>query len=143
MEKNSFFSRCVRWLKNAEMFARPSKQLPGKWELFEYYTESGENLIHKKAEQLKEEHLHAHIEFLEDGNFLSASNLPENIFHEEEPFTWSIAKNFLTLIHKNDFRNNKKFQFAISKQTLKLLQKYSSGKILFFGFFRKVNQEKN
>lgn len=125
------------------MFARPSKQLPGKWELYEYYTESGEKLIHKEKVQLQAEQLFSRIEFLEDSNFLSDSNLPENIFQGEETFTWSVARNFVTLIHKNDFRNNKEFQFAISKQTLKLLQKDNLGKILFFGFFRKVSEAKN
>lgn len=125
------------------MFVRPSKQLPGKWELYEYYTESGEKLIHKEKVQLQAEQLFSRIEFLEDSNFLSDSNLPENIFQGEETFTWSVARNFVTLIHKNDFRNNKEFQFAISKQTLKLLQKDNLGKIVFFGFFRKVSEAKN
>lgn len=125
------------------MFARPSKQLPGKWELYEYYTESGEKLIHKEKVQLQAEQLFSRIEFLEDSNFLSDSNLPENIFQGEETFTWSVTRNFVTLIHKNDFRNNKEFQFAISKQTLKLLQKDNLGKIVFFGFFRKVSEAKN
>lgn len=124
------------------MFARPSKQLPGKWELFEYYTESGKELIHKKEEQLRDENLYSRIEFLEANKFSSDSNLPENIFHDEEPFIWSVAKNYVTLIHKNDFRNNQEFQFAISHQTLKLLQKDSFGKIVFFGFFRKLNEVK-
>jgi hypothetical protein len=125
------------------MFARPSKQLAGKWELYEYYSESEEKLIHKEKVQLQAEQLFSRIEFLEDSNFLSDSNLPENIFQGEEPFTWSVARNFVTLVHKNDFRNNKDFQFAISKQTLKLLQKDQLGKIVFFGFFRKLNDAKN
>jgi hypothetical protein len=124
------------------MFARPSKQLPGKWELYEYYTEPEGNLIHKEKVQLQEENLQAQIEFLQDGNFLSNSNLPENIFHDEEPFNWSVVKNFVTLIHESDFRNNEEFQFAIEKQTLKLLQKDSFGKIVFFGFFKKVSEAK-
>jgi hypothetical protein len=112
--------------------------LPGKWELYEYYTEPGENLIHKKEAQIKKEKLFAQFEFLEDEKFLHNSNLPAEIIKLEGVYSWSISKNFITLIHEKDFRDNKELQFAIVKDTLKLLKKDSFGKIEFFGFFRKA-----
>lgn len=124
------------------MFARPSKQLPGEWVLFEYYTEPEQELIHKKEDQLKEEQLFLIINFTENGNFRFNTNLPTDIFSEEGDFSWSVAKNFITLIHPIDFRKNLEFQFAIERGMLKLLKKDSFGKIILFGFFRKKAAEK-
>jgi hypothetical protein len=137
MKIKAVFSKIVYWLKTSEMFARPSKQLPGEWNLFEYYTEPGEELIHKQEEQLKAEQLFLKIEFSENGGFSHQTNLPLNFVTDEGNFTWSIAKNYITLIHPDDFRNNQEFQFAIEKGNLKILKKDSFGKIILFGFFRK------
>ncbi|WP_175552442.1 lipocalin family protein [Tangfeifania diversioriginum] len=119
------------------MFARPSKQLPGQWNLFEYYTEPGKELIHKQEEQLKEEQLFLRLEFSENADFSYETNLPINFIAEEGNLTWSIAKNFITLIHRDDFRKNQEFQFAIENGVLKILKKDTFGKIILFGFFRK------
>jgi len=143
MKKDSFFSRCIQWLKNSEMFARPSKQLPGKWELYEFYTEPGEELIHKDEVKLKEEQLYIKLVFSENGEFNCDSNLPGDFISDDGSYSWSVSKNFLTLIHEEDFRNNEEFQFAIATGTLKLLKKDDFGKIILFGFFRKVAEVNN
>ena len=51
MKKITAFTNFLNWIKTTEMFARPSKQLPGKWDLFEYYIEKDGDLIHIKEEQ--------------------------------------------------------------------------------------------
>lgn len=124
------------------MFARPSKQLPGEWKLFEYYTEPDEELIHKQEKELKNEQLFMKITFSESGDFSYDTNLPVDFITAGSNFTWSIAKNYLTLIHPNDFRKNQEFQFAIEKGVLKILKKDTFGKIILFGFFRKSANEK-
>ncbi|MGM0620338.1 MAG: lipocalin family protein [Bacteroidota bacterium] len=142
MKIKAVFSKIVYWLKTSEMFARPSKQLPGQWNLFEYYTEPEKELIHKHEEQLKEDKLFLKIEFSENGKFNYDSNLPVNFITNNGDFNWSIAKNYITLIHADDFRKNQEFQFAIEKDVLKILKKDSFGKIILFGFFRKTAGKK-
>jgi hypothetical protein len=142
MRVATVFSTFVSWLKSTEMFARPSKQLPGEWKLFEFYTEPEKELIHKQEKQLKDENLFLNVEFAENGTFNYTTNLQVEFISEEGSFTWSIAKNFITLIHNSDFRKNQEFQFAIEKGVLKILKKDSFGKIILFGFFRKKGAEK-
>lgn len=125
------------------MFNRPSKQLPGQWKLFEYYAEPGEELIHKKEKQLKDEQLFFNIEFSENGDFTYDTNLPVDFITTGRSFTWSISKNYLTLIHPDDFRKNQELQFAIEKGVLKILKKDTFGKIILFGFFQKRTEENN
>ncbi len=66
---NKFYHAVLNWLKSTEMFARPSKQIPGKWELVEYYIEKGNELLNIKEEQLKANSEFWHIEFTPDFNF--------------------------------------------------------------------------
>ena len=138
MEKKSVFNAFLSWLKSSEMFIRPSKQLPGKWNLFEYYFDSSEELLHFDDKQLKAKNEFWVIEFSED-NFRHQCNLPNPTVSKIESGSWNTSKNYLTLIHSADFRNNVEFQFAIEKGNLKLLKKDVHGKIEFFGFFRKEN----
>lgn len=142
MKAETVFSTILSGLKTFEMFARPSKQLPGEWMLFEYYTEPGEELIHKQENELKDEQLFLKIAFSGKRNFSYKTNLPVNFVADEGDFTWSISKNYITLIHPNDFRKNQEFQFAIEKGVLKILKKDSFGKIILFGFFRKPPAKK-
>lgn len=137
MKLNSLFSKILNWLQSTEMFARPSKQLPGKWQLFEYYFEPEKELDHITEEQLKAENQSWDIEFAEDEKYFHKSNLSVSLISTIENGTWSISKNFITLIHPQEFRNNVEFQFAIEKGDLKILKKDEFGKIEFFGFFRK------
>ncbi len=137
MEKKTVFSTLMNWLRSTEMFARPSKLLPGKWQLFEYYMDSEDELLNFKAEVLKANSQSLQIEIEETNQFLFRVNLPVPIFQNIEKGEWSISKNFVSFIDSTDFRNTIELQFAFEKGNLKLLKKDGFGKIEFFGFFRK------
>lgn len=139
MEKKTGISAIMNWLGTTEMFARPSKQLPGKWQLFEYYVDTDEKLLNFNEELLKNNKMVMTIEFNENGKFVRESNLPISIIQNIEAGEWSIYKNFISLIHPKNFRNNVEFQFACEKGKLKLLKKDKLGKIEFFGFFKSIN----
>ena len=55
MKKKFIFTSVLSWLKSTEMFVRPSKQVPGKWQLMEYYTETENELRNITENQLKAE----------------------------------------------------------------------------------------
>lgn len=137
MEKKSVFVTFFSWLKTTEMFARPSKLLPGKWQLFEYYMDTDSELCHIEEDKLKTADEKWLLEFSEE-MVVHQSNLSIPLIAGIENGTWSLAKNFITFIHPKDFRKNIEFQFAIEKNILKLLRKDGFGKIEFFGFFRKL-----
>jgi hypothetical protein len=139
MNKKSLFHSFVYWLESTEMFARPSRKVPGKWQLFEYFTEPSGELIHVKEEQLKKENSFWEIEFEEDGRFRQKSGLTIKFQEGLESCKWSLSRNFITFINPDDFRRNDEFQFAIVNDDLKLLKKDETGKILFFGFFRRLD----
>jgi hypothetical protein len=138
MKSKISFSTLLNWLKTTEMFARPSRKLPGKWKLQEYYFEPGEELVNIKENQVKAENLFWEIEFTAEEQYIHRTNLPVPLIAGLTSGYWSRSRNFITLIHPKDFRNNVEFQFAIEKETLKLLKKDRFGKIEFFGFFRKT-----
>ena len=137
MGKKSVFLILARWIKSFEGNIWPSKQLPGRWELTEYYIEPEGQLINIKEEQIRKEAGGWEIEFSED-NFIQHNYPAIHSLVEIENGTWSVSRNFITLIHPKDFRKNFEFQFAIEKGQLKLLKKDNFGKIVFFGFFRKL-----
>ncbi len=137
MQKKTIYSTILNWLNKTEMFVRPSKKLPGKWQMFEYYFEPEKELKHITEEKLNENKQHWDIEFTEDEKYFHNSNLSVLLISGIENGTWSISKNFITLIHPHNYRNNVEFQFAIEKGNLKLLKKDEFGKIDFFGFFRR------
>ncbi len=138
MENKFSFSSLIEWLKSTEMFERPSKKLPGKWSLLEYYFEPENELINIKEDQIEAEKLFWNLEFGEDEKYLHNTNLKVPLVRKISAGTWSRTRNFITIIHPKDFRNNVEFQFAIEKNVLKLLKKDAVGKIEFFGFFRKL-----
>ena len=140
MKVESTFSKFSGWLMSTEMFARPSKQLPGKWQLFEYYVDRGEDLLNFKEEELKKIKENWSIEFSENEQFIQNGNVSVELIAGIENGIWSISRNYVTIIHPNDFRKNVEFQFAIVKKQLKLLKKDAFGKIEFFGFFRKLEK---
>ncbi len=140
MEKKTFFYTIIQWLSTTEMFARPSKQLPGKWQLFEYYFDSEEELNHITEPQLKAMNESWMIEFTDEENYFQKSKLQLSLVSNIENGNWSISKNYVTLIHPDNFRNNIEFQFAVDKGILKLLKKDALGKIEFFGFFKNLNE---
>jgi len=141
MKLQTFFSPVVQWLKSSEMFARPSKQLPGRWQLFEYYTEKSGELMNVKEIQLKQRNIFWEIEFSENGEFSQQTNSPAGFLENTGASKWNLSKNFITFLHPGDFRKNEEVQFAVEKNTLKLLKKDVAGKIEFFGFFRKPESE--
>jgi len=134
---NKVFSSVFSWLKSTEMFARPSKQLPGKWQLFEYYIEEGDELNHFTEDQLKVGDLFWNIEFKEDENYTHKCNLPVSLITEMKDGKWNISKNYIAFLSPENFRDSIEFQFAIEKGTLKLLKKDAFGRIEFFGFFNR------
>ncbi len=138
MKRKSGFSAFVNWLQSTEMFARPSKQLPGKWNLVEYYIEPEKALVHVDETRLKEENLFWEIEFAETQNYLHKTNLSVSLISAIKNGTWSLSRNFISLIKPDDFRNTIEFEIAIEKGILKLLKKDGLGRIEFFGFFRKT-----
>lgn len=138
MKKKSVFSLVIHWVQSTEMFERPFKQLPGKWKLFEYYTEPHGDLIHVQEDLLQENQLFWEIEFSCDGKATQQSNIPFSFLSETNNYLWNHRKNYIIFVHSRDFRNNVTFQFAIDKGKLKLLKKSISGKIEVFGFFRKI-----
>ena len=139
MNRTSFIAKINKLLQSTEMFTRPSKQIPAKWQLFEYYFDEPEKLNRVTEEQLKTAKQSWIIEFTEDGRYIHNSNLSVQFIAILENGTWSVSKNFIALIHPKDFRKNVEFQFAIDKGILKLLRKDKIGKIDFFGFFRKLD----
>jgi hypothetical protein len=135
--KSKIFSEILSWLKSTEMFARPSKQIPGKWQLFEYYVEKGNDLQNINEARLKEEKELWDIEFTVENKYYHQCNLPVWQISKIKNGNWSISKNFITLSSSENERNSVEFQFAIEKEKLKLLKKDALGRIEFFGFFRK------
>jgi hypothetical protein len=131
------FNNILAWLNSTEMFARPSKQIPGKWHLTEYYIESGEELRNVKESQLKAENEFWNIELTIENKFFHQCNLPVRQIAKIKNGNWSVSKNYITLLSSDNFRNNVEFQFAIEKGKLKLLKKDVLGRIEFFGFFSK------
>ena len=140
MNRTSIIDKISNLLQSTEMFVRPSKKLPGKWQLYEYYIDEAKELKHVKSEQLTSEKQNWNIEFTtEREKYIHNSNLSVPLISKIENGLWSISKNFITIIHPQDFRKNIKFQFAIEKGDLKLLKKDEFGKIEFFGFFKKLD----
>ncbi len=131
------FSVILRWLRSTGVFTKPSRQIPGKWQLFEYYTENAEELFHVVEEQLINQNRYWEIAFSDDGMMTQRTNISFPFSLKQQESRWSLSRNYLTIIQPDDFRNNVEFQFAIVRGNLKLLKKNSLGRIEFFGFFRK------
>jgi hypothetical protein len=141
MKRNSRFYRIVRWLGNTELFFRPSRQIPGRWELYEYYSEPAGELLHVKEDQLKRENQFWKLNFGSGGNFSQQTNLPVPFLKGMEYCKWSTSKGFVFLRHPETCHQAEAFRFAVEKGILKLLKKDKSGRIEIFGFFRRP--EKN
>jgi hypothetical protein len=121
------------------MFARPSKQIPGKWHLVEYYTETENELRNITEAQLKAEKELWNIEFTEKKNYSHQCNLPVSLISEIKNGNWNISKNYITLSSSENSNERVEFQFAVEKELLKLLKKDEKGSIEFFGFFNKLD----
>ena len=138
MEKNISFTLILNWLKSTEMFARPSKQLPGKWQLEEYYVETGDELRNITESRLKAAKELWNIEFTAHKNYLHECNLPVSFISGIKNGNWNTSQNFITLKFSGISNESVEFQFAIEKEQLKLLKKDEKGSIEFFGFFNRI-----
>jgi len=138
MTKKFSFSNFLKWLKSREIFARPSKMLPGKWQLFEYYVEIGDNLLNIKEPELLQQKVSMLIDFRNDKTIVIQENLDIMIFKDFVGGGWLRNSNFVTLVNNEKHERMLAFQFDASKDQLKLLKKDSKGKIEFFGFFKRV-----
>lgn len=139
MKSKSVLSDVIKWVSSTELFYRPSKQLPGKWVLFEYYTEVDRKLINWKEDQLKNNNQFWELNFDENGEMEQKSNIPVKYFQETSNIRWQTARNYLIFARLDDSGRTTEFQYAVTGGNLKLLRKYADGKIEFFGFFRKVD----
>ena len=135
MSKKSLFTRLYLWLVSPEVFGSINKKIPGKWQLYEYYTDSKDDLLHIQEAELKSMNESLVLDFSSDEEFSLTADLPISLFQKSMHGNWSVNRNYITLIDASDFRNNIEFQFAFEKDNLKLLKKDKLGKIEFFGFF--------
>lgn len=124
------------WVNSFIAPVRPKMTLTGLWILYEYYYEPEDELLHIKEEQLLKGNIHWEIEFDNRGIFRQKSNLPVKFFTNEKIYFWSLSQNFLNIITPEKDQKEV-FQFALTKNQLRLLQKDQSGRIVFFGFFKK------
>ena len=142
MSGKTIITKLISALQSTEFFARPLKQLTtGSWELYEYYTEEKGELIHTNKNQMKEGNIFCEMVFSPDSTFLQKVNIPVDLLMHKKFRCWNRRRNFIELGCTENDRDNLKFQFAVNKQTLKLLNKNTKGEILFFGFFRKKNTD--
>jgi hypothetical protein len=137
MKTTAAFHNLISWLKTTELFFNPDTFLPGRWVLYEYYTEPGNELIHVQEKQLREEKQSWTIEFTSDKKFDWKTNLPVHFLSGMKAGNWKRSKNYLTMSDSRNPALTLEFQFAFEKENLKLLKKDSAGKIEIFGFFRK------
>jgi len=138
MKKIISFTPVLNWLKSTEMFARPSRQIPGKWQLVEYYVETENELRNITENQLKADSEFWNIEFTPEKNYSLNCNLPVSIISEIKNGNWNISKNYITLSPTGETIESVEFQFAIEKEMLRILKKDNSGRIGFFGFFKRM-----
>ncbi len=139
LTRNPVFVSLLRWLASTEMFARPAKQLPGKWRLFEFYTEPEGQLKNLKEEAMKKKGYHWEIEFEGRGRFQYHLNLPIRLFNLAGFGTWHTSRNFIVLSPSENPGMTEEFQYAFENGNLKILKKEADGRILFFGFFRRLD----
>lgn len=138
MENKISFKKIQNWLKTGELFARPSKMLPGKWQLFEYYYESGADLINIKEAELQLSKNTMLIEFYMDNVLTINENLKIEIFRNFKKGNWFRKRNFVTFTNNEKQEKYLTFQFDAGSEQLKLLKKDKKGRIDFFGFFKRI-----
>ncbi len=142
MKSTSLFSKFTSWLASPEVFGSITKKIPGEWQLFEYYYDLKEDLIHFEEKDIKANNESLRISFTDTETFSVEDDFALSIFKNLKTGKWSVHRNFITLLDAADFRNNLEFQFAFEKENLKLLKKDKIGKIEFFGFFRNTSLKK-
>lgn len=142
MKATSSISKLTSWLASPEVFGSITKKIPGNWQLFEYYYDVKEDLVHWKEEDLKRNNELLQIQLSEQKQFSVTQNLSLTVFRNVKSGEWSVHRNYITFVDPANFRNNLEFQFAFERDTLKLLKKDRMGKIEFFGFFKNADLKK-
>jgi len=142
MQRSRIIPAIFQWLQSTELFSRPSRQIRGRWALFEFYVEPGEVLIHRDEKQLRDEKLFWEIEIAAGGSFRQRTNIPGGFLPAVTACQWRCSKNFLLLSDPGNPENKREYQFAIDRGILKLLKKRVSGKIEVFAFFRPMEGSK-
>ena len=138
--KKSFSNKFINWLKSTELFARPSKQIVGEWQLVEYYVDTEDKLINISEKQLKDDDRFWRINFLKEKYFRQQNNLNIKVIENIENGNWETTRNFVMLYGMEKLKQSFEFQFAIERDQLKLLKKDKKGRIEFFGFFTRINE---
>lgn len=136
MAESSIISKFLHWLQSTEMFASPSKQLPGKWQLYEYFVETEGELANFKQNDLDASDIYWKMEIRKDGTSSHLVNLDHFIIQQVNDGNWMLHKNLISFSTKTD--PLLQFQFAVTNHQLKLLKKDNKGAILFFGFFDRI-----
>lgn len=139
MENKISFTSFVNWLKSTEMFARPSKRLPGKWQLIEYYTETNSELLNIKESDLGIKKEFSTFELTAENRFYHQCKLPVGLISKISNGDWFVAKNYIVFSSSDNQSSRVEFQFAVENGKLKLLKKDTLGRIEFFGFFKKIS----
>jgi hypothetical protein len=132
------FNRFVQSARQKLAAYKLNHSLLGRWKLAEYYTESGKNLFHYKENQIVSENHVWELTFQEEDQYSTSSNLEIPLVQDLQSGRWSKSRNFVTLMHSDDFREQVEFQYAMDKGILKLLKKDPFGKIIVFAFFRRI-----
>jgi hypothetical protein len=138
MKKSSALTSFLSWLKSTEMFSRPSRQVPGRWQLYEFYYEPEGQLIHVEKEKLQVEKFGWEINMNRNGFLSQQSNVPVKILNGIPDCRWALSGNYIRLMHPANEKEHEEVQFAVVKDNLRLLKKESDGTIRFFGFFSRV-----
>lgn len=131
----SFFASFLDRLNLRESLIHPDKKIAGKWQLYEYYTESNNQLFHFNRSQIKQDGKRMVIEFTEEGEFTVHANLELPVLNEEDDLKWNRQRNFISIYRSGFPDSSTEFQFAFQKDNFKLLNKNTAGEIQFFGFF--------
>jgi hypothetical protein len=138
MNKTTGINQLFEWIKTTELFQKPVKLLPGKWNLYEYYIEPDKELLHYSEQQIIEgKHLWT-IDLSADGSFRFISNLKIPFIVVWKSGIWKKSGNYLSFMSSEKHAEKLDFQFSVEKRHLKLLKKDAFGKIEIFGFFRKA-----
>jgi len=90
--------------------------------------------LHIEEDQLIREKSFWEIEFDKEGSFRQKSNIPVKFLENQKVCYWKLSGNYLN-IESGNYRET--FQFALVNGQMRLLQKEKTGRIVFFGFFRK------
>lgn len=141
LTRNPVLVSLLQWLSSTEMFARPAKQLPGSWSLFEFYTEQEGELMNLKEDTMKKAGYHCEITFEGQGSLHHKMNLPVQLFDKAGHGCWYTSRNFIVLSPSESTGLKEEFQFAFENDNLKILKKDTHGRIHFFGFFRRLNTQ--